>query len=98
MFVSNAMRFADQVTVSVARNKNWLTLRVDDDGPGIPEEEREEVFRPFYRLDNARGQDTGINTGLGLSISRDIVRSHGGDLTLKDSEMGGLQATIRVPV
>ncbi|MEM8743420.1 MAG: ATP-binding protein [Pseudomonadota bacterium] len=96
--VSNAMRFADHVTVSVARNKNWLTIRVDDDGPGIPEDEREEVFRPFYRLDDARGQDTGINTGLGLSIARDIVRSHGGDMTLKDSEMGGLQATIRVPV
>ena len=96
--VSNAMRFAEHVTVSVAKNKNWLTLRIDDDGPGIPEDEREEVFRPFYRLDDARGQDTGINTGLGLSIARDIVRSHGGDMTLKDSEMGGLQATIRVPV
>ncbi len=96
--VSNAMRFADHVTASVVQNSNWLTLRIDDDGPGIPEEEREEVFRPFYRLDDARGQDTGINTGLGLSIARDIVRSHGGDITLKKSEMGGLQATIRVPV
>ena len=96
--VSNAIRFADHVTVAVTKNKNWLTLRVDDDGPGIPEEEREEVFRPFYRLDDARGQDTGINTGLGLSIARDIVRSHGGDITLKDSETGGLQAMIRVPV
>ena len=96
--VSNAMRFADHVTASVVQNNNWLTLRIDDDGPGIPEEEREEVFRPFYRLDDARGQDTGINTGLGLSIARDIVRSHGGDITLKKSEMGGLQATIRVPV
>ena len=96
--VSNAMRFADHVTASVVQNNNWLTLRIDDDGPGIPEEEREEVFRPFYRLDDARGQDTGINTGLGLSIARDIVRSHGGDITLKKSKMGGLQATIRVPV
>ncbi len=96
--VSNAIRFADHVTVSVVQNDDWLTLRIDDDGPGIPEEEREEVFRPFYRLDDARGQATGINTGLGLSIARDIVRSHGGDITLKASEMGGLQATIRVPV
>ena len=96
--ISNAVRFSDHIAIGAARNKNWLTLRIDDDGPGIPAEQREEVFRPFHRLDDARGQDTGINTGLGLSIARDIVRSHGGDITLKDSKMGGLQATIRVPV
>jgi len=96
--VSNAARFAGHVTMDVAKTKNWLTLRIDDDGPGIPEEQREEVFRPFYRLDDARGQDTGINTGLGLSIARDIVRSHGGDITLNESNLGGLQAIIRVPV
>ena len=96
--VSNAVRFAENITIDVAQTKNWLTLRIDDDGPGIPEEQREEVFRPFYRLDDARGQDSGINTGLGLSISRDIVRSHGGDITLKDSKLGGLQVVIRVPV
>lgn len=96
--VSNAARFATNIEIDVARNKNWLTLRINDNGPGIPEAQREEVFRPFYRLDDARGQDTGINTGLGLSISRDIVRSHGGDVTLKTSNLGGLQAVIRVPV
>ena len=96
--VSNAARFASHVKINIAKTNNWLTLRVDDDGPGIPEEQREEVFRPFYRLDDARGQDTGINTGLGLSIARDIVRSHGGDITLKESKMGGLQVTIRVPI
>ena len=96
--VSNAARFAGHVTMDVAKTKNWLTLRIDDDGPGIPKEQREEVFRPFYRLDDARGQDTGINTGLGLSIARDIVRSHGGDITLNESNLGGLQAIIRVPV
>lgn len=95
---SNAVRFSTHITIEVVKRKNWLTIRVDDDGPGIPEQEREEVFRPFYRLDEARGQDTGINTGLGLSIARDIVRSHGGDITLSESRMGGLQATIRVPV
>jgi two-component system osmolarity sensor histidine kinase EnvZ len=96
--VSNAVRFSSHVTIDVSRSKNWLTLRVDDDGPGIPVQEREEVFRPFYRLDDARGQDSGINTGLGLSIARDIVRAHGGDITLNESKMGGLQAIIRVPV
>jgi two-component system osmolarity sensor histidine kinase EnvZ len=58
---------------------------------------REEVFRPFLRLDDARNQDEG-NTGLGLAIARDIARSHGGDITLNDSPMGGLRATVRVPV
>lgn len=96
--VSNAVRFSENVAIRIAKTKNWLTLLIDDDGPGIPEKEREEVFRPFYRLDKARGQATGTSTGLGLSIARDIVRSHGGDITLKQSKMGGLQAIIRVPV
>ena len=96
--VSNAARFSKNVTIQVAKNNNWLTLRIDDDGPGIPKNQREKVFRPFYRLDVARKQHSGANTGLGLSIARDIVRSHGGDITLKESKMGGLQAVIRVPV
>jgi two-component system osmolarity sensor histidine kinase EnvZ len=58
---------------------------------------REEVFRPFLRLDDARNQDEG-GTGLGLAIARDIARVHGGDITLTDSPMGGLRATVRVPV
>ena len=69
---------------------------VDDNGPGIPAEQREDVFRPFFRLDAARNQNEG-GTGLGLSIARDIARSHGGDITLDDSPMGGLRAIIRVP-
>lgn len=96
--VSNAVRFAEHVVIEVTRTRNWLTLRIDDDGPGIPEEQREEVFRPFYRLDDSRRRDSGINTGLGLSIARDIIRSHGGDITLNSSKMGGVQAIIRVPV
>jgi two-component system osmolarity sensor histidine kinase EnvZ len=96
--VSNAVRFAEHVAIEVTWTRNWLTLRIDDDGPGIPEEQREEVFRPFYRLDDSRGRDSGINTGLGLSIARDIIRSHGGDITLNSSKMGGVQAVIRVPV
>jgi two-component system osmolarity sensor histidine kinase EnvZ len=58
---------------------------------------REEVFRPFLRLDDARNQDEG-GTGLGLAIARDIARVHGGDIALSDSPMGGLRATVRVPV
>lgn len=94
---SNAFRHASQVEI-VARNaKGWLTLTVDDDGPGIPKEKREEVFRPFVRLDEARNlNETG--TGLGLSIARDIARIHGGDIVLDESPMGGLRAELRLPV
>ena len=95
--VSNAARFAKEISITGHRDHRWLTVSVDDDGPGIPPEMREEVFRPFLRLDDARNQDEG-GTGLGLAIARDIARVHGGDITLGDSPMGGLRATVRVPV
>jgi two-component system, OmpR family, osmolarity sensor histidine kinase EnvZ len=95
--VSNAARFAKSIAITGHRDHRWLTVTIDDDGPGIPADMREEVFRPFLRLDDARNQDEG-GTGLGLAIARDIARSHGGDITLGDSPMGGLRATARVPV
>jgi len=95
--VSNAARFAKEISITGHRDHRWLTIVVDDDGPGIPAEMREEVFRPFLRLDDARNQDEG-GTGLGLAIARDIARVHGGDIALSDSPMGGLRATVRVPV
>jgi len=95
--VSNAARFANTVAITGHRDHRWLTVTVDDDGPGIPQQMREDVFKPFLRLDDARNQDEG-GTGLGLAIARDIARSHGGDITLGDSPLGGLRATVRVPV
>jgi two-component system osmolarity sensor histidine kinase EnvZ len=95
--VSNAARFAPSISISGHRDHRYLTVTVDDDGPGIPADLREEVFKPFLRLDDARNQDEG-GTGLGLAIARDIARSHGGDITLGDSPLGGLRATVRVPV
>jgi two-component system osmolarity sensor histidine kinase EnvZ len=95
--VSNAARFAKEIAITGHRDHRWLTVNVDDDGPGIPPELREEVFRPFLRLDDARNQDEG-GTGLGLAIARDIARAHGGDITLGESPIGGLRATVRVPV
>jgi two-component system osmolarity sensor histidine kinase EnvZ len=95
--VSNAGRFAATVAITGHRDHRWLTVTVDDDGPGIPQELREDVFKPFLRLDDARNQDEG-GTGLGLAIARDIARSHGGDITLGASPLGGLRATVRVPV
>jgi two-component system osmolarity sensor histidine kinase EnvZ len=95
--VSNAARFAPSIAITGHRDHRYLTVTVDDDGPGIPADLREEVFKPFLRLDDARNQDEG-GTGLGLAIARDIARSHGGDITLGDSPLGGLRATVRVPV
>jgi two-component system osmolarity sensor histidine kinase EnvZ len=95
--VSNAARHAPSISITGHRDHRWLTVTVDDDGPGIPPKMREEVFKPFLRLDDARNQDEG-GTGLGLAIARDIARSHGGDIMLSDSPLGGLRATVRVPV
>jgi two-component system, OmpR family, osmolarity sensor histidine kinase EnvZ len=95
--VSNAARFANAISLTGHRDHRWLTITVDDDGPGIPAAMREEVFKPFLRLDDARNQDE-IGIGLGLAIARDIARSHGGDIMLGDSPTGGLRATVRVPV
>ena len=95
--VANAQRHADHVWISAKREPQAVAVVVDDDGVGIPQEHREDVFRPFYRLDEARNQDEG-GAGLGLAIARDIARSHGGDIILADSPMGGLRAVVRLPV
>jgi two-component system osmolarity sensor histidine kinase EnvZ len=95
--VINAVRYAGKVSVAVSQADHQLTVTVDDDGPGIPPDRREEVFKPFFRLDAARNLDES-GTGLGLSIARDIARAHGGDVMLSDSPAGGLRAEIRIPV
>jgi two-component system, OmpR family, osmolarity sensor histidine kinase EnvZ len=95
--ISNAARFGDQIIVRAATERSVLRIEVDDNGPGIPAAERENVFRPFYRLDHARNQDGG-NSGLGLAVARDIARSHGGTIALGESSLGGLRAVITVPL
>jgi two-component system osmolarity sensor histidine kinase EnvZ len=95
--VSNAVRYGDQIVIRAATEGTWLRIEVDDNGPGIPASERANVFRPFYRLDPARTPSEG-NTGLGLAIARDIAKSHGGDVTLGESSMGGLRAIISLPL
>ena len=95
--VTNAARFGNQVVIRAATEGQWVRIEVDDDGPGIPASERENVFRPFYRIDHARNQDEG-NTGLGLAIARDIAKSHGGEIALGESSMGGLRAIISLPL
>ena len=94
--IGNAFRYARTVEVEALHRRGTLLIVIDDDGPGIPAERREDVFKPFVRLDQARNQDAS-GTGLGLAIARDIARSHGGDIMLEDSPLGGLRATIRLP-
>jgi two-component system, OmpR family, osmolarity sensor histidine kinase EnvZ len=94
--VGNACRHAEKVALDGNHAEGHLTITVDDNGPGVPIEEHEAIFRPFYRLDNARNIDES-GTGLGLSIARDIARSHGGDIALARSPLGGLRVTVTIP-
>ncbi len=95
--VSNALRHGTRAEMHATRGRTSVEITVDDDGPGIPEERHEDVFRPFVRLDESRNVDTG-GSGLGLTIARDIARSHGGDVTLAKSPLGGLRVVVRLPV
>ncbi|MEJ0018694.1 MAG: ATP-binding protein [Acetobacteraceae bacterium] len=89
--VDNARRHAHRVALAAMPQGRMVFVTVDDDGPGIPPDRRESVFRPF------ESHSTG-GTGLGLTIARDIVRAHGGEIVLEDSPLGGLRARIRLPV
>ena len=95
--VANATRHAAQVAIAAERHNRAIEVVIDDDGPGIPAQAREDVFKPFYRLDPSRNANTG-GVGLGLTIARDVVSSHGGSIQLDASPMGGLRARIRLPV
>ncbi|MCX7337974.1 MAG: ATP-binding protein [Alphaproteobacteria bacterium] len=92
----NSKRYARKVIIDVCEKKNHILLTIDDDGPGIAVSERENVFRPFYRVDASRNLEDG-GVGLGLSIAKDAVQSHGGRIYLGESPLGGLRVTIRLP-
>ena len=77
--------------------ESFLEITIDDDGPGIPEDKRADVFKAFYRLDKSRNTKTG-GVGLGLAITKDIVLSHGGEIILSDSPMNGLRVLLRFPI
>jgi two-component system osmolarity sensor histidine kinase EnvZ len=94
--MSNAQRHGGHVWLTVMSLADGVTVLIDDDGPGIPVAERENVFRPFFRLDSARNPATG-GVGLGLTIARDIARGHGGDLRLEESPQGGLRVRLTLP-
>ncbi|OJU14004.1 MAG: hypothetical protein BGN85_13840 [Alphaproteobacteria bacterium 64-11] len=95
--IDNALKHGRQVAVTLAESEKLVEIVVEDDGPGIAADRREEAFRPFRRLDEGRNLQVG-GSGLGLAIARDIARAHGGDIILSSSQTGGLKATIRLPV
>ena len=94
--IDNAIKYGAVARVKIVREPDRVAIVVDDDGPGIPVEEQEKVFAPFYRLDASR--DPGkAGVGLGLSVARTIAREHGGDVTLANRDGGGLSARIELP-
>ena len=94
--IENADRYASAVLVELTVEVGFVKIIIDDNGPGISEELRDQVFRPFFRLDDSRNLDTG-GVGLGLAIARDAIISHGGEIELQDSPTGGLRVMLKLP-
>ena len=95
--IDNAIKYGDKVHVELKKSNNNLFLNIEDNGPGIPEKEFENVFKPFYKIDKGRAE-TKSSVGLGLSIASDIIRSHGGNIKLEKSSLNGLKVKIFLPV
>lgn len=95
--IDNAIRYTkSKIIIEILHQSKYTLIKINDDGPGIEEEQKSKVFRAFYRIDNARNIESG-NVGLGLSVAKDIVNAHGGEITLEDSELGGLSVIISIP-
>tara|TARA_Y100001954_G_C15596006_1_gene495608 strand:- start:24 stop:824 length:801 start_codon:yes stop_codon:yes gene_type:complete len=95
--IENALFFSNNnMLISEQKIKNYIKIFIQDDGPGIPENEREKVFGAFYRIDESRMSKSG-NTGLGLAIAKNIIEGHGGNISLSKSSLGGLKVTIKLP-
>ena len=95
--IDNGIKYGDKVKIDLIKNNNHLFIKIDDNGPGIPEKEHDNVFKPFYKIDKGRA-DSKSSVGLGLSIASDIIRSHGGNIKLEKSSMNGLGVKIFLPV
>ena len=94
--IDNSLKYANQIKINLNKKKNNLFIIIDDDGPGISDNEYENVFKPFYKIDKGRA-DSKSSVGLGLSIASDIIRSHGGNIKLEKSQMNGLSVKIFLP-
>ena len=94
--IDNSLRYSDELYIEILSNDDGCILIIEDNGPGIPDQNYEDVFKPFFSLDPSRNKLKG-ESGLGLSITRDIIRSHGGDIKLSKSNYGGLKSQIELP-
>ena len=94
--IDNSIKYGNNIKIDLSKSTNNLYIKIDDDGPGIPEKEYENVFKPFYKIDKGRA-DAKSSVGLGLSIASDIIRSHGGNIKLEKSSMNGLAVKISLP-
>ena len=94
--LENGLTYGNKIFVEIKRSINSLIVTIEDNGPGIPRSEYENVFRPFYRVDKSRGLNKS-GVGLGLSVAQDIAKSHGGNISLSESKHKGLLVKISLP-
>jgi len=95
--IDNSIKYAEKINLELSKKNNNIIITIDDNGLGIPEDEYENVFKPFYKLDKSRG-DSRSSVGLGLSITSDIIKSHGGNIVLEKSHLKGLRVKIFLPL
>ena len=95
--IDNSIKYGNNISVQLIKKNNSIQINIDDDGPGIEEKEYANVFKPFYKIDKSRGNPKS-SVGLGLSIASDIIRSHGGNIILDKSPIGGLRVKISLPL
>jgi len=95
--IDNSIRYSNKLNIQIFTNNEGCVITLEDDGPGVTDKNYEDVFKPFFTLDPSRNKLKG-ESGLGLSITRDIIRSHGGDIKLEKSSLGGLKSVIQLPI
>jgi two-component system osmolarity sensor histidine kinase EnvZ len=95
--VDNSIKYANKINLTLSKKNNNIMITVEDDGPGIPKNEYQNVFKPFYKLNKSRG-DAKSSVGLGLSITSDIIKSHGGNIVLEKSHLNGLRVKVFLPL
>jgi len=95
--IDNSIRYSDELNIEILTNDGGCCILFEDNGPGIPNKNYEDVFKPFFTLDPSRNKLKG-ESGLGLAITRDIIRSHGGEIRLDESKLGGLKSIIQLPI
>ena len=94
--IDNGFSYGQNVSISTKKTFNNIVIMIDDDGPGIPKNEHQNVLKPFYRIDKSRGQNKS-GVGLGLSITNDIIRAHGGNIAFEKSPLNGLRVKVTLP-